>query len=117
MAEEEKRPSGQEPYVPASPAKRVLAWVGVAYMALLVLLNLYPFYSGGQYLTGVGPLLVCPGAAGMAALCLLQLRQEAEHPAWKTCALAGLTALCAVVALVALADGIPALLAGLGVGA
>ena len=95
MAEEEKRPSGQEPYVPASPAKRVLAWVGVAYM----------------------PLLVCPGAAGMAALCLLQLRQEAERPAWKTCALAGLTALCAVVALVALADGIPALLAGLGVGA
>ena len=68
MADQEKRPDPQEAedWTPASPAKRVIAWVGVVYMVCLVLLNLYPFYTGGRYLTGVGPLLVCPGVAGLA---------------------------------------------------
>mgnify|MGYP006883352334 CR=1 FL=1 len=118
MAQEEKhaggqKPEGQEGFTPASPAKRTAAWVGVVYMVLLVLLNLYPFYTGGTYLAGVGPLLVCPGGVGMAVLCLLQLRQ-AECPGWKRCVLAGLAVLCVIVVLLGLADGLPALIAGLG---
>ena len=44
MADQEKRPDPQEAedWTPASPAKRVIAWVGVVYMVCLVLLNLYP---------------------------------------------------------------------------
>lgn len=57
-----------EPYVPASPVKRILAWTGVAYMVIFVLLNLYPFFRGGEYLRGVGPLLVCPGCLGLGAV-------------------------------------------------
>ena len=53
-------------YTPASPVKRIIAWVGVTYMLIFVLLNLYPFFHGGAYLQGLAPLLVCPGAAGLA---------------------------------------------------
>ena len=114
MADQEKRtdPQEAEDWTPASPAKRVIAWVGVVYMVCLVLLNLYPFYTGGRYLTGVGPLLVCPGVAGLAVLCVMQLRR-AECPMWKRCALAGIAALCVIVFLMGLVDGVPALLAGI----
>ena len=37
-------------YTPASPVKRIIAWVGVTYMLIFVLLNLYPFFHGGAYL-------------------------------------------------------------------
>ena len=55
-------------YTPASPVKRIIAWVGVTYMLIFVLLNLYPFFHGGAYLQGLAPLLVCPGAAGLMFL-------------------------------------------------
>ena len=45
---QEQQPS----YTPASPLKRTLAWVGLVYMLAFVGLNLYPFFSGGQYLRG-----------------------------------------------------------------
>ena len=114
MADQEKRPDGREAeeWTPASPAKRVIAWVGVVYMVCLVLMNLYPFYTAGRYLTGIGPLLVCPGVVGLGILCAIQLRR-AECPTWKRCVLAGLIALCAIVCLMGLVDGVPALIAGL----
>jgi len=110
MPQENKPPENPVPY--ATPAKRILAWVGVVYMVLFVLLNLYPFFHGGAYLRGIGPLLVCPGVLGMAALCLCQLRDPAS-PFWKRIILAVIIALCAIVFLLGLMDGIPALLAGL----
>lgn len=115
MGEKEKRPGGTEAeeWTPASPAKRVIAWVGVVYMVCLVLLNLYPFFTGGRYLTGVGPLLVCPGGVGAAVLCVLALRQAA-CPLWKRCVLAVFAVLCVLVVLMGLVDGVPALLAGFG---
>lgn len=112
MPEENKAPAPEEQSPYATPTKRILAWVGVAYMVLLVLLNLYPFFHGGAYLRGIGPLLVCPGVLGMAALCICRLRDPAS-PLWKRGILAGLTALCAIVLLMGLMDGIPALIAGL----
>lgn len=116
MAENERpggTPEPPEPYVPASPAKRLIAWVGVVYMVILVLLNLYPFFTGGRYLTGVGPLLVCPGAVGLVILCVMGLRRK-ESPMWKRCVLAGAAVLSGVVCVMGLLDGVPALIAGLG---
>ena len=114
MADQEKRPDPQEAedWTPASPAKRVIAWVGVVYMVCLVQKNLNTFNTGGRYLTGVGPLLVCPGVAGLAVLCVMQLRR-AECPMCKRCELAGIAALCVIVFLMGLVDGVPALLAGI----
>ena len=70
MAELPDNKNQKEPssYTPASPVKRIIAWVGVAYMLIFVALNLYPFFHGGTYLRGLAPLLVCPGAAGLAAV-------------------------------------------------
>lgn len=101
----------REPYTPAHPIKRVLAWVGLVYMVAIVLLNVYPFFTGGHYLQGVAPLLVCPGSAGMAVIALYQLRQASSKGV--KAALALLTLACLVVTVVGLWDGIPALLGGL----
>ena len=106
----EERPS----YTPASPVKRTLAWVGLAYMLALVGLNLYPFFHGGNYLRGVYPLLVCPAAAGLAVLALLGLRRKDALPSQK--AVLGLMAAgCAATFVLGLVQGLPPLLAGLGV--
>lgn len=120
MPEEEKQPqqSGQEtqPYVPASPLKRTLAWVGIVYIVLFVFLNLYPFFHGGENLHGVGPLLVCPGTAGMAVIAFREARRR-EAPAAKRAGMAVLAVVCAVVFVLGLVDGAAPLLAGLGGGA
>ena len=94
---QEQQPS----YTPASPLKRALAWVGLVYMLAFVGLNLYPFFSGGQYLRGIYPLLACPAAAGLAVIALLRLRQKDCLPSQR--------------AVMGLVQGIPPLLAGLGV--
>ena len=44
--------SQRPPEEPTSPIKRILAWVGVVYMVLLVLLNFYAL-SQGTYLRGI----------------------------------------------------------------
>lgn len=38
---EEKKPD----YTPASPVKRTLAWIGIAYMVILVALTTYFYYT------------------------------------------------------------------------
>lgn len=107
---QEEQPS----YTPASPVKRALAWVGLVYMLAIVGLNLYPFFSGGRYLRGIYPLLACPAAAGLAVVALLRLRQKECLPSQK--AVMGLVAAgCVVVFIVGLVQGLPPLLAGLGV--
>ena len=98
----------QEPYRPAHPVKRMLAWTGIVYMVILVLLNLYPFFYGGHTLTGVAPLLVCPGAAGMGTIALYQLRRAPSRGV--QIALGLLALACLAVIVVGLWDGIPALI-------
>ncbi|WP_297214529.1 hypothetical protein [uncultured Flavonifractor sp.] len=102
-------------YTPASPVKRILAWVGIVYMVCLVLLNLYPFFHQGRYLTGVAPLFACPGIAGLLAIALYTLRRPDETYA-KRASMAVLALVCAVGLAVSLALGVPPLLAGLGGG-
>ena len=47
-------------YTPASPVKRIIAWVGVTYMLIFVLLNLYPFFHGGATSRGWPPCWSAP---------------------------------------------------------
>lgn len=101
-------------YTPASPVKRIIAWVGVVYMLIFVALNLYPFFHGGTYLRGLAPLLVCPGAAGLAVIAVWQFRRPECTYSKKAC-MALLSAACVVILAVGLVQGVPALLAGLGV--
>ena len=112
MAELPDNKNQEEPssYTPASPVKRIIAWVGVVYVAL----NLYPFFHGGTYLRGLAPLLVCPGAAGLAVIAVLQFRRPECTYSKKAC-MTLLAAACGVILVIGLVQGVPALLAGLGV--
>lgn len=102
----------REPYSPASPAKRVLAWVGVAYMVIIILLNFFAFTHQGGLIRGIGPLMLCPAVAGLGVLSVLRYRSGRSRGG-----LAGavfMVGLCAVVFIGGLVMGIPALLGQLG---
>ena len=61
----------QEPnYVPASPVKRTMAWIALAYVLLLLALTTY-FYFTGTMLGNLAPLLTLPGLIGLGALSLV----------------------------------------------
>lgn len=106
--------NSENTYTPASPVKRVLAWVGIVYMLALVALNVYPFFTQGRYLSGVAPLLVIPGVAGLGVIALLRLRQGGS-PLLRAGMLI-LAAACLAVMVLGAVDGIPALLGSLGGG-
>ena len=104
MAELPDNKNQKEPssYTPASPVKRIIAWVGVAYMLIFVALNLYPFFHGGTYLRG------------LAVIAVWQFRRPECTYSKKAC-MALLAAACGVILVIGLVQGVPALLAGLGV--
>ena len=74
---EEKRPERQETerksYTPASPVKRTLAWIALAYVLIFLALTTY-FYFTGSMLGNLGPLLTVPGLIGLGALFLVSWR-------------------------------------------
>ena len=109
----EENKEEKEPYTPASPVKRIMAWVGIVYMVGFVFLNLYPFFNGGSYLTGIAPLFACPGIAGLLVIALYTLRQP-DETYFKKASMVVLALVCTVGLGVSLALGIPPLLEGLG---
>lgn len=102
-----------EPFVPASPIKRIMAWVGIVYMLGFVVLNIYPFFTQGTYLTGIAPLFACPGIAGIFAISLY-LARHPESDYSRKVSMTILAVICAVGFVVSLALGIPGLLANFG---
>ena len=66
----------QEPYVPASPVKRTMAWIGIVYMVILLCLTTCYFYTG-RMLGNLAPLLTVPGLVGLGALILVSWRSTA----------------------------------------
>lgn len=68
----------QEPYVPASPVKRTMAWIGIVYMVILLCLITFYFYTG-RMLGNLAPLLTVPGLIGLGALILVSWHSTG-HP-------------------------------------
>ena len=68
----------QEPYVPASPVKRTMAWIGIVYMVILLCLTTFYFYTGSM-LRNLAPLLTVPGLIGLGALILVSWHSTG-HP-------------------------------------
>ena len=68
----------QEPYVPASPVKRTMAWIGIVYMVILLCLTTFYFYTG-RMLGNLAPLLPVPGLVGLGALILVSWHSTG-HP-------------------------------------
>ena len=65
-------------YTPASPLKRTMAWIALAYVLILLALTTYYFYTGTT-LGNLAPLLTVPGLIGLGALALVSWRSLVGH--------------------------------------
>lgn len=107
---EENRPQDKG-YTPASPVKRTLAWIGVAYMLCLLALTTFYFFTG-RMLGNLGPLLTVPGLIGLGALAVVSWRTGGKPGKWPAILLAGV---CWLLALASLPIGIVGLLSNFGI--
>ena len=105
--DEEEEESG---YTPASPAKRALAWVGLAYAFLFLALTTYFFYTGTM-LGNLIPLITLPGLIGMGVVAIVSWRTEGRPGKWQAI---GLAAVCWVLAAVTLPLAIAGLMSNFG---
>lgn len=108
-------PAGTEPAAGhATPMMRIWAMVGVVYMVIIVLLVTFGMATG-RYLTGIGGLMILP-ALGGAAVSLIWMWHSApeRRTPLRAALLVLLLALCAVMAVLGLLSGIPALISNFG---
>lgn len=104
----------QEPgYTPASFEKRAAAWMGVAYVLMLLFVLNFVLFTGGQQLPGTFPLFLIPVSVALAAVIVHRIRNK-TLPGTMAGAVLGLAA-CAAGVGFGLVLGLPALLAALGV--
>ena len=99
-----------EGFTPSSPVKRTLAWIGLAYMLILLALTTY-FYFTGAGLGNLGPLLTVPGLIGLGAVALVSWKSTGRPGKGGAIALA---VLCWLLALVTLPIGMIGLLSNFG---
>ena len=67
------RQEEQEPFVPSSPVKRTLAWIGLVYAFMLLGMTTYIFYTGTA-LGNLAPMLALPGLVGLGILAIVSWR-------------------------------------------
>lgn len=97
-------------FIPSSPLKRTLAWIGLAYVLIFLALTTY-FYFTGTALGNLGPLLTVPGLIGLGAAALVSQRTTGRPGKW---AAMGLAALCWLLAVATLPIGIAGLMSNFG---
>lgn len=104
----------QEPgYTPASFEKRTAAWMGIAYVLMLLFILNFTLYTGGKQLPGTFPLFLIPVSVALAIIIIHRIKKKSPPGGWPG-AIFGLAA-CSSGVLFGLALGLPALLAALGV--
>ena len=110
---DETQPQQEQPKEPvkyATPMMRLWAWVGVVYMVILVLLNTYGL-AHGDFLRGIGGLLIAPALCGLGGSAILRYREGKGRGGLAVCVLvSGVSFLLAVLNLI---QAIPALLSQL----
>lgn len=102
----------QERYTPASFEKRAAAWMGVAYVLMLLFILNFTLYSGGRELPGTFPLFLVPVCVTLAVVVIHRLKDGALPGGRAGGALALIG--CAAGVFFGLALGVPALLAAFG---
>ena len=107
---DEKRPGEDQGYIPASPAKRTLAWIGLSYMVIIVALTTYYILTGTP-LGNLGPLLTVPGLIGLGAVSIVSWRSTGRPGKVPAILLA---VMCWALALATLPIGIAGLLSNFG---
>ena len=97
-------------YVPASPVKRTLAWIALAYVLLFLALTTY-FYFTGTMLGNLGPLLTVPALIGLGILAIVSHKSTGTPGTIPTIVL---TLACWALAAFTLPIGIVGLLSNFG---
>ena len=104
-------PQGEGGYTPASFEKRTAAWMGIAYVVMMLFIINFAIYTGGRELPGTFPLFLVPVSVALAVILVRRMRLGAA-PGGTAGGVLGLV-LCAVGLVIGLALGVPALLAAL----
>lgn len=111
MPEDKRTPADREDgFIPSSPVKRTLAWIGVVYALILLVLTTY-FYFTGTGLGNLGPLLTVPGLIGLGITALVSWRTTGK-PGKKSAIT--LAVLCWLLAIVTLPIGLAGLMSNFG---
>lgn len=84
--DENKVPNEEKPIKYATPIQRVWAWVGVAYMVILILLSTFAL-SHGNYLRGIGGAMLSPALGGLGATAILRYQQGVGRGGLAACIL------------------------------
>lgn len=111
MDEEKDLEQKEQPPVKwATPVQRVWAWVGVAYMVILVLLSTFAL-AHGDYLRGIGGAMLSPALCGLGATAILRYKQGTGRGGLPACILiAGASFILAVGNLI---EAVPVILSQL----
>ena len=113
MAEQSnQKPTGDCPpegYTPASFEKRAAAWMGIAYVLMILFVINFAIYTGGRELPGTFPLFLVPVSVALAIVTGRRLKLK-TCPGGTACGVFALT-LSAAGVLFGLILGWPALLA------
>ena len=91
-------------YTPASFEKRTAAWMGVAYMVMVLFVITFAIFTGGKELPGTFPLFLIPAATAVAVIAVYRQR--------KGTALGGLPGTVVIILLCAAAVVLGAYLGG-----
>lgn len=102
----------QSGYTPASFEKRAAAWMGIAYMLMLLFILNFTLFTGGRELPGTFPLFLVPVSTALAVVIARRLKTR-ELPGGVAGGIVILL-LCIAGAVVGLLLGVPALLAAFG---
>lgn len=112
MSDEEQKNKEDNPiYTPASPSKRVLAWVGIVYMVILILLNFYAIATGNT-LNGITGIMLAPACGGLAGVTWINYK-KGQYQGGKAGALF-VVLLAAAACVLSLIWGVAALISALG---
>ena len=104
----------QDPsYTPASFEKRTAAWMGIAYVLMVLFIFNFAIYTGGRDLPGTFPLFLVPVSIALAVVLIHRIKNKTA-PGGIPGAVIGLIASVAGV-FFGLAFGVPALLSAFGV--
>ena len=103
----------RENWTPASFEKRAAAWMGIAYVLMVLFVINFAIYTGGHQLPGTFPLFLVPVSVALAVVVVHRMRNGTI--AGGTAGGVAVLAMCAVGLVTGLLLGVPALLAALGV--
>ena len=94
-------------YTPASFEKRTAAWMGVAYMVMVLFTITFAIFTGGKELPGTFPLFLLPAGVAVAVIAIYRQRKGTAPGGLPLTVI--VVALCAGAVVLGLCLGGPAL--------